>query len=121
MLNVEDETGQATGYRASGSISVAADDQRWEEILRGASMAKTFGVDTEVIGLDHVSIEFAEGDFVCLSAPSGGGKTTLLNTLAALIPRDQRVVTIEDAAELRLQQPHVARMETRQASLEGCV
>jgi len=38
----------------------------------------------KVIGLDHVSIEFAEGDFVCLSAPSGGGKTTLLNAIGGL-------------------------------------
>jgi putative ABC transport system ATP-binding protein len=40
--------------------------------------------DHKVIGLDHVSIEFAEGDFVCLSAPSGGGKTTLLNAIGGL-------------------------------------
>jgi len=39
---LEDETGQATGYRRPGSISVAADEERWEEILRGASMATTF-------------------------------------------------------------------------------
>jgi 4-methylaminobutanoate oxidase (formaldehyde-forming) len=50
---LEDETGQATGYRKAGSISVAADDERWEEILRGASMATTFGVETEVIDLDQ--------------------------------------------------------------------
>ncbi|MDK1027536.1 MAG: FAD-dependent oxidoreductase [Actinomycetota bacterium] len=50
---LEDETGQATGYRTVGSISVAADHERWEEILRGASMATTFGVETEVIDLDR--------------------------------------------------------------------
>ena len=50
---LEDETGQATGYRTSGSISVAADDERWEEILRGASMAKASDVVTEVIDLDR--------------------------------------------------------------------
>ena len=50
---LEDETGQATGYRSPGSISVAADDERWEEILRGASMATTCGVETEVIDLDR--------------------------------------------------------------------
>lgn len=55
---LEDETGQATGYRASGSISVAADDERWEEILRGASMAKTFGVDTEVLEVDQAKEMF---------------------------------------------------------------
>jgi len=52
---LEDETGQATGYRTAGSISVAADDERWEEILRGASMATTFGVETEVIDLDRAT------------------------------------------------------------------
>ena len=46
---LEDETGQATGYRTTGSISVASDAQRWEEILRGMSMARTAGVDMEVI------------------------------------------------------------------------
>lgn len=50
---LEDETGQATGYRAAGSISVASDEERWEEILRGASMATTSDVATEVIDLDR--------------------------------------------------------------------
>ena len=50
---LEDETGQATGYRSPGSISVAADDERWDEILRGASMATTCDVETEVIDLDR--------------------------------------------------------------------
>jgi len=51
---LEDETGQATGYRAPGSVSVAADEERWDEILRGASMAKASGVDTRVIELDEL-------------------------------------------------------------------
>jgi glycine cleavage system aminomethyltransferase T/glycine/D-amino acid oxidase-like deaminating enzyme len=55
---LEDETGQATGYRASGSISVAADVERWEEILRGASMATTFGVRTSVLDLDEAKRMF---------------------------------------------------------------
>jgi pilus assembly protein CpaF len=54
-----------------------------------------------------------------ISGGTGAGKTTLLNVLSAYIPRGERLVTIEDAAELKLQQPHVVRMETRTANLEG--
>ncbi len=54
-----------------------------------------------------------------ISGGTGSGKTTLLNTLTAFIAPDERVVTCEDAAELQLQQPHVVRLETRPANLEG--
>ncbi|HXD85405.1 MAG TPA: CpaF family protein [Urbifossiella sp.] len=54
-----------------------------------------------------------------ISGGTGAGKTTLLNVLSAFIPPGERLVTIEDAAELKLQQPHVVRMETRTANLEG--
>jgi pilus assembly protein CpaF len=56
---------------------------------------------------------------VLVSGGTGSGKTTLLNALSAAIPADERVATIEDAAELQLQQPHVVRMETRPANIEG--
>jgi pilus assembly protein CpaF len=54
-----------------------------------------------------------------ISGGTGAGKTTLLNILSGFIPAAERVVTIEDAAELQLQQPHVIRMETRPPNLEG--
>ncbi|MBX9677552.1 MAG: CpaF family protein [Gemmataceae bacterium] len=54
-----------------------------------------------------------------ISGGTGSGKTTFLNVLSRYIPRDERLVTIEDAAELRLQQPHVVRLETRPANMEG--
>jgi pilus assembly protein CpaF len=54
-----------------------------------------------------------------ISGGTGSGKTTLLNCLSAFISPTERIATIEDAAELRLQQPHVARMETRPVSIEG--
>jgi pilus assembly protein CpaF len=56
---------------------------------------------------------------ILISGGTGSGKTTLLNILSSFIPPDERVATIEDAAELLLQQPHVARMETRPANVEG--
>ena len=51
---LEDETGQATGYRAPGSISVASDSERWEELRRGISMASTVGVEIREIGMDEL-------------------------------------------------------------------
>jgi pilus assembly protein CpaF len=54
-----------------------------------------------------------------ISGGTGSGKTTLLNALSAFIPVEERVVTIEDAAELQLLQPHVVRLETRPANIEG--
>jgi len=56
---------------------------------------------------------------VVISGGTGSGKTTLLNAVSQYIDRDERVITIEDAVELRLQQPHVVQMETRSANIEG--
>ena len=56
---------------------------------------------------------------VLISGGTGAGKTTLLNVLSDFIPENERIVTVEDSAELRLRQPHVVRLETRPANVEG--
>ncbi|MDH5297696.1 MAG: CpaF family protein [Desulfobulbaceae bacterium] len=56
---------------------------------------------------------------ILISGGTGSGKTTLLNVLSGFIPANERIVTIEDSAELQLQQEHVVRLETRPASIEG--
>ncbi len=69
-------------------------------------------------------VEFLEGAVraklnILISGGTGSGKTTLLNILTSFIPRDERIITIEDSAELLLQQPHVVRLETRPPNIEG--
>ncbi len=56
---------------------------------------------------------------IIISGGTGSGKTTLLNVLSGFVPEDERIVTIEDAAELRLQQDHVVRLETKAPNVEG--
>ncbi|MFO7593366.1 MAG: CpaF family protein [Pseudomonadota bacterium] len=56
---------------------------------------------------------------VLISGGTGSGKTTLLNVMSGFVPHDERIVTIEDSAELQLQQPHVVRLETRPPNIEN--
>ena len=63
---------------------------------------------------------FVESKFnIVVSGGTGSGKTTLLNALSSFIGRDERIITIEDAAELQIQQEHLISMETRPANIEG--
>lgn len=71
-------------------------------------------------GMAKVLAAAVEGKVsMVVSGGTGSGKTTMLNALSGFIPHEERLVTIEDAAELQLQQPHVVRLETRPPSLEG--
>jgi pilus assembly protein CpaF len=68
---------------------------------------------------DLLATAVGERRSILISGGTGSGKTTLLNALSRFIAGGERVITIEDAAELRLQQPHVVRLESRPASVEG--
>jgi pilus assembly protein CpaF len=77
-----------------------------------------YGTCTEQMALFLTRSVIAKKNIV-ISGGTGSGKTTLLNVLSGVIPEDERIVTIEDAAELQLKQPHVVALETRPANLEG--
>jgi pilus assembly protein CpaF len=100
--------------------------------LDGATLSiRRFGVRTlnlsDILEMNSISPGMAEllkGAVrarlnMLISGGTGSGKTTLLNALSAFIPVEERVVTIEDAAELQLLQPHVVRLETRPMNIEG--
>lgn len=81
------------------------------------AMVAAGGLTAERAGLLRLAVEGRLN--IAVSGATGTGKTTLLNALAAFIDPTERIVTVEDAAELRLAQPHVARLEARPANLEG--
>lgn len=69
--------------------------------------------------MDFLKLAVANGKNIVISGGTGSGKTTLLNCLSSFIPIDERIITVEDAAELQLKQEHVVRLETRPANMEG--
>ncbi len=69
--------------------------------------------------VDFLRVCVENGLNVIVSGGTGSGKTTLLNVLSSFIPSNERIVTVEDAAELQLKQEHVVRLETRPANMEG--
>ena len=82
-----------------------------EQLVRYGTITPEGGDILKIIGRCRVN--------VIVSGGTGSGKTTLLNCLTRFIDDDERIITCEDAAELQLQQPHVVRLETRPANLEG--
>ena len=77
-----------------------------------------FGTLTDEMGIIIGALVKAKTNML-ISGGTGSGKTTLLNIMSGYIPDNERIITIEDAAELRLQQPHVVRLETRPPNMEG--
>ena len=69
--------------------------------------------------IDFLKLCVSNGKNVIISGGTGSGKTTLLNCLSSFIPSNERIITVEDAAELQLKQEHVVRLETRPANMEG--
>jgi pilus assembly protein CpaF len=82
-----------------------------QDLLDLKSMTPPMVKVLEALGVAKVNI--------LISGGTGSGKTTLLNLLSGFIPGNERIVTIEDAAELQLRQPHVVRLETRPPNIEG--
>jgi pilus assembly protein CpaF len=85
--------------------------------LQFGELVKMGSVTAQMVGLIGACVQAKMN--MLISGGTGTGKTTLLNALSAFIPDKERVVTIEDAAELQLQQKHVVRLETRPSNVEG--
>jgi pilus assembly protein CpaF len=92
--------------------------RRFSAVRPGPREMVELGTITEELH-DELAAAVGARRSILVSGGTGSGKTTLLNALSAFIDRDERVITIEDAAELRLRQPHVVRLESRPANVEG--
>lgn len=91
--------------------------RRFGQAFRATDLVERGSVPPEVMEFLKAAVESRIN--ILISGGSGAGKTTFLNVLSAFIPSEERLVTIEDTLELRLLQPHVVRMEARQANAEG--
>ncbi|MBO6688096.1 MAG: Flp pilus assembly complex ATPase component TadA [Henriciella sp.] len=114
----------ADGSRVNAAIEPIAIDGPLVSIRKFSKKPFTLEKLVEFQAIPQPVADFLFGVVKCrvtaiISGGTGSGKTTLLNALSAAISHKERLITIEDAAELQLQQPHVARMETRPANLEG--
>ncbi len=112
------------GSRVNAAISPIGVDGPLVSIRKFSKSPLTIEKLAEYGALPAPMLEFITGAVKCrastvISGGTGSGKTTLLNALSSAISPKERIITIEDAAELQLQQPHVARMETRPPNLEG--
>ena len=85
--------------------------------LQAADLVKNLSLTEGMLELLHACVKARLN--LIITGGTGAGKTTLLNVLSGYIPDDERIVTIEDAAELQIRQIHVARMETRPPNIEG--
>ncbi len=88
-----------------------ADPITWDDYVRFKSCAPEM--------VEFLKACVHAGLNILIVGGTGSGKTTLLNNLSSFIPADERIVTIEDAAELQLRQPHIVRLETRPPNIEG--
>jgi pilus assembly protein CpaF len=88
-----------------------------ETPLTPEDLLKFGSISPEILFLLRIAVRARMN--ILISGGTGSGKTTFLNMLSGYIPENERIITIEDAAELQLQQPHVIRLETRPANMEG--
>ena len=114
----------ADGSRVNAAVLPIAIDGPLVSIRKFSKSPLTIDKLVEFGAIPRPVADFILGAVKCrastvISGGTGSGKTTLLNALSSAISPDERLITIEDAAELQLQQPHVARMETRPPNIEG--
>jgi pilus assembly protein CpaF len=141
LMNIIDRIVSAVGRRVDESSPMV--DARLKDGSRVNVIIPPLALDGPVLSIRRFGVELLSADDlirlgtideplarvlngivhgrlnVVISGGTGTGKTTLLNILSAFVPASERIVTIEDSAELQLQQPHVVRLETRPPNIEG--